>query len=410
MVQVDLSNRKILLGVTGGIAAYKAAALVRGLRAAGAEVRVVMTAAAKVFIGPLTLQAVSGNPVRWELLDPQAEAGMDHIELARWAELVLVAPASAHCLARLAHGLADDLLTTLCLATGAPLVLAPAMNQGMWAHGATQANVALLQQRGARLLGPAVGEQACGEVGPGRMLEPEQIIAALQGEGAPVPDQVLHGVNALVTAGPTREAMDPVRFLSNRSSGRMGYALAQALTELGAQVCLVSGPVSLAAPPGVERLLVESALDMRDAVMARVATARLFVATAAVADYRPADPAATKIKKGQAEVTLRLVRNPDILAEVAGLPDPPFTVGFAAETERVEEYASAKMLAKRLDMIAANQVGGSQGGFERMDNAVTLLWPGGRESFPLLPKLALARRLAAHIAVQYHAKNSVKDS
>ena len=405
-----MSNRKILLGVTGGIAAYKAAALVRGLRAAGAEVRVVMTAAAKVFIGPLTLQAVSGNPVRWELLDPQAEAGMDHIELARWAELVLVAPASAHCLARLAHGLADDLLTTLCLATGAPLVLAPAMNQGMWAHGATQANVALLQQRGARLLGPAVGEQACGEVGPGRMLEPEQIIAALQGEGAPVPDQVLHGVNALVTAGPTREAMDPVRFLSNRSSGRMGYALAQALTELGAQVCLVSGPVSLAAPPGVERLLVESALDMRDAVMARVATARLFVATAAVADYRPADPAATKIKKGQAEVTLRLVRNPDILAEVAGLPDPPFTVGFAAETERVEEYASAKMLAKRLDMIAANQVGGSQGGFERMDNAVTLLWPGGRESFPLLPKLALARRLAAHIAVQYHAKNSVKDS
>lgn len=410
MVQVDLSNRKILLGVTGGIAAYKAAALVRGLRAAGAEVRVVMTAAAKSFIGPLTLQAVSGNPVRWELLDPQAEAGMDHIELARWAELVLVAPASAHCLARLAHGLADDLLTTLCLATGAPLVLAPAMNQGMWAHGATQANVALLQQRGARLLGPAVGEQACGEVGPGRMLEPEQIIAALQGEGAPVPDQVLHGVNALVTAGPTREAMDPVRFLSNRSSGRMGYALAQALTELGAQVCLVSGPVSLAAPPGVERLLVESALDMRDAVMARVATARLFVATAAVADYRPADPAPAKIKKGQAEVTLRLVRNPDILAEVAGLPDPPFTVGFAAETERVEEYASAKMLAKRLDMIAANQVGGSQGGFERMDNAVTLLWPGGRESFPLLPKLALARRLAAHIAVQYHAKNSVKDS
>ena len=410
MVQVDLSNRKILLGVTGGIAAYKAAALVRGLRAAGAEVRVVMTAAAKSFIGPLTLQAVSGNPVRWELLDPQAEAGMDHIELARWAELVLVAPASAHCLARLAHGLADDLLTTLCLATGAPLVLAPAMNQGMWAHGATQANVALLQQRGARLLGPAVGEQACGEVGPGRMLEPEQIIAALQGEGAPVPDQVLHGVNALVTAGPTREAMDPVRFLSNRSSGRMGYALSQALTELGAEVCLVSGPVSLAAPPGVERLLVESALDMRHAVMARVATARLFVATAAVADYRPADPAATKIKKGQAEVTLRLVRNPDILAEVAGLPDPPFTVGFAAETERVEEYASAKMLAKRLDMIAANQVGGSQGGFERMDNAVTLLWPGGRESFPLLPKLALARRLAAHIAVQYHAKNSVKDS
>jgi len=410
VVQVDLSNRKILLGVTGGIAAYKAAALVRGLRAAGAEVRVVMTAAAKSFIGPLTLQAVSGNPVRWELLDPQAEAGMDHIELARWAELVLVAPASAHCLARLAHGLADDLLTTLCLATGAPLVLAPAMNQGMWAHGATQANVALLQQRGARLLGPAVGEQACGEVGPGRMLEPEQIIAALQGEGAPVPDQVLHGVNALVTAGPTREAMDPVRFLSNRSSGRMGYALAQALTELGAQVCLVSGPVSLAAPPGVERLLVESALDMRDAVMARVATARLFVATAAVADYRPADPAPAKIKKGQAEVTLRLVRNPDILAEVAGLPDPPFTVGFAAETERVEEYASAKMLAKRLDMIAANQVGGSQGGFERMDNAVTLLWPGGRESFPLLPKLALARRLAAHIAVQYHAKNSVKDS
>jgi phosphopantothenoylcysteine decarboxylase/phosphopantothenate--cysteine ligase len=334
---VNLKGRKILLGVTGGIAAYKSAQLVRRLRETGAEVRVVMTPAARAFVSPLTFQALSGNPVRWKLLDPQAEAGMGHIELARWADLVLVAPASADFMARAAQGLADDLLTTLCLASAAPLVLAPAMNQQMWRHAATQANAALLQARGVVLLGPAAGEQACGDVGPGRMLEPEAILAALPvAEGATGP---LAGVPLLITAGPTREPLDPVRFLSNRSSGRMGYALAEALARLGARVCLISGPVALDAPPGVERVLVETALEMQAAVLERVGEARIFVAAAAVADYRPVESAPAKIKKGQAELGLRLVRNPDILAQVAALPDAPFTLGFAAETERVEEYA-----------------------------------------------------------------------
>ena len=398
-----MAYRQVLLGVSGGIAAYKAAELTRRLRAAGAEVRVVMTRAAQAFVAPLTFQALSGNPVRLDLLDPAAEAGMDHIELARWADLVLVAPASADLMARLAAGMADDLLTTLSLATAAPLVLAPAMNQHMWRHPATQANARLLVERGVRLLGPASGEQACGEIGPGRMLEPAAIVQALM-------PTLLAGRQVLITAGPTREAIDPVRYVGNRSSGRMGYALAQALVGRGARVLLVSGPTALPAPAGVELVRVESALEMHQAVMSRIAGQDLFVATAAVADYRVADPAPAKIKKGQAELTLRLVRNPDILADVAALREGPFTVGFAAETERVEEQALGKLQAKGLDMIAANRVGGTHGGFEREDNALTVIYRDGRvDQLPLMPKVRLAEALTDLIEEAYAARSATQD-
>ncbi len=396
-----LSGRRILVGVTGGIAAYKSAQLVRLLGGAGAEVRVVMTEAAQAFITPLTLQAVSGAAVRTQLLDPQAEAGMDHIELARWAERVLVVPASANFLARIAHGLADDLLTTLCLATAAPLWVAPAMNQQMWHHPATQDNLALLLRRGVRVLGPAEGEQACGEVGPGRMLEPEAILAAI-GEGFRA--GALEGVRVLLTAGPTREPIDPVRFVGNRSSGRMGYALGEALQARGAEVTLVSGPTGLSPPPGVVRVAVESALEMEAAVMARARDCDLFVAAAAVADYRPEQVAGTKIKKGAETLTLHLVRNPDILAQVAALPGGPFTLGFAAETDHLEAHALAKLTSKGLDMIAANQVGAAVGGFERDDNALLVLWPGGRRLLPLASKREIAGQLADLVAERYHAQ------
>ena len=413
-----MAYRQVLLGVSGGIAAYKAAELTRRLRAAGVEVRVVMTRAAQAFVAPLTFQALSGNPVRLDLLDPAAEAGMGHIELARWADLVLVAPASADLMARLAAGMADDLLTTLSLATVAPLVLAPAMNQQMWRHPATQANARRLEERGVRLLGPASGEQACGEVGPGRMLEPAAIVEALMATMPPAPARIrepavspLAGRQVLVTAGPTREAIDPVRYIGNRSSGRMGYALAQALLGRGARVLLVSGPTALPAPAGVELVRVESALEMHEAVMGRIVGQDLFVATAAVADYRVADPAPTKIKKGQAELTLRLVRNPDILAAVAALPGGPFTVGFAAETERVEEQALDKLKAKGLDMIAANRVGGPQGGFEREDNALTVIRRDGRvDQLALMPKALLAEALTDLIEEAYAARPATQDS
>ncbi len=404
----SLDGEKILLGVTGGIAAYKAAVLVRRLRDAGVQVRVVMTDAARAFIAPLTLQALSGNPVRWGLLDPDAEAGMDHIELARWADRVLVAPASADFMARLAHGLANDLLSTLCLATAAPILLAPAMNRGMWSNPATQANAEILRGRGVRFLGPGEGEQACGETGPGRMLEPEAIVVAI-GERLERSGP-LQGLTVLLTAGPTREPLDPVRYLSNRSSGRMGYALAEALMGLGARVCLVSGPVDLPMPPGAERVLVESALEMEREVMVQVGASHIFVACAAVADYRAAAPAGEKIKKDQDVLTLRLVKNPDILAQVAALPGGPFTLGFAAETRQVEEYAAQKLRNKGLDMIAANRVGGPQGGFESTENALTLLWSGGRKELPMMPKRDLARYLAEMIAERYHEKNTTKNT
>ncbi|HYN77910.1 MAG TPA: bifunctional phosphopantothenoylcysteine decarboxylase/phosphopantothenate synthase [Lamprocystis sp. (in: g-proteobacteria)] len=420
---VTTPGGRIVLGVSGGIAAYKAADLVRRLRERGGEVRVVMTAAATAFVSPLTFQALSGHPVQTSLLDPAAEAGMGHIELARWAERILMAPATADLMARLAAGLADDLPTTLALASQAPLYLAPAMNQQMWQHPATQDNLARLRRRGVRILGPAQGSQACGDQGPGRMLEPLQIAEALLAQwppqaiidettagdtdrlavGAPLESGPLAGVRAMVTAGPTREPLDPVRYLGNRSSGRMGYALADALAGLGATVCLVSGPTALPAPAGIERIAVETALDMHAAVMDRVSAVDLFVAAAAVADYRPATPVAQKIKKHDDELTVRLVRNPDILAEVAARPCPPFTVGFAAETIDVEFHARAKLRAKGIAMIAANLVGGERGGFEREENAVVCLWPDGRRAFPMMPKTRLAAELAQLIAERYRA-------
>jgi len=325
---------------------------------------------------------------------------MDHIELARWADLVLVAPASADLMARLAAGFGDDLLTTLVLATDAPLVLAPAMNQGMWRHPATQANVARLRERGVRLIGPAEGEQACGETGPGRMVEPRDIVRDLM-----IPDGGdWVGRRVMVTAGPTREAIDPVRYIGNRSSGRMGYAIARTMAERGAAVTLVSGPSALLAPPSVEFVGVESALEMESAVMARAISCDIFVAAAAVADYRMAEPAPSKIKKQRDALTLHLIRNPDILAQVAALPDGPFTVGFAAETERVEEYARGKLAAKGLDMIAANRVAGKTGGFNREENSLVVLWRDGRKALPLMSKARLAEDLVTLIEERYVAR------
>lgn len=389
-----LEQFKLLLGVSGGIAAYKAADLVRRVRDAGADVRVAMTANAERFVGTATFQALSGNPVRTSLWDSAAEAAMGHIELARWADGVLIAPASADLIARLAHGRADDLLATVCLATTAPVAVAPAMNHVMWAHPATQANVAQLAARGVRILGPASGDQACGEVGPGRLLEPEQLRDALVALRAP---RVLDGVAVLVDAGPTLEDIDPVRFIGNRSSGRMGFAVAAAAAAAGADVTLVAGPVALPTPPGVARIDVRSAREMRDAVLARAATADVFIAAAAVADYRPASALSQKFKKGGAPLKLELVENPDIVAEVAALAPRPFVVGFAAETDALEANARAKLERKRLDLVAANSVADGAG-FDRDDNALVLLWPGGREVLPRAGKAELARALVERVA------------
>lgn len=406
--RTPLQGQRIVLGVTGGIAAYKAAELVRLLTGAGASVRVVMTAAACHFLAPLTFEALSGHPVALELMDRQRESAMSHIALARWAERVIVAPATAHFMARLAAGLADDLLTTLCLACEAPIVLAPAMNRVMWRNPATRANAALLESRGIALWGPAAGVLACGEEGEGRMLAPQILVDRLAGPSLPEPVRTLTGLSALVTAGPTREALDPVRFLSNRSSGRMGYAVAAALAEQGAMVRLVSGPTALDPPPEVERTVVEDALQMHRAVFERIGGCALFVACAAVADYRPAEVASHKLKK-EAEIReLRLVRNPDILAEVAALPAAvrPFCVGFAAETCDIERHARDKLKRKGLDIIAANPVGGPEGGFERDTNRLSVYWPDGQTELPLLPKPELARRLVRLIVERYRASHS----
>jgi phosphopantothenoylcysteine decarboxylase/phosphopantothenate--cysteine ligase len=394
----NLYTRRILLGITGGIAAYKAAELVRGLRKAGAEVRVVMTEAATQFVTPMTLQALSGNPVRTALFDPEHEAAMGHIELARWAELVVVAPASADFLARLTAGMANDLLSTLCLASGAPIAVAPAMNRQMWQAAATQQNVRQLRERGTQLWGPAEGEQACGESGPGRMLEPAELLQACQRHFA---DGPLNGVRVTITAGPTREALDPVRFISNHSSGKMGFAIAAAAVGMGAQVRLVAGPVALATPAGVERIDVESAAQMLEAVLAN--PGEIFIACAAVADYRPESVANEKLKKHTERQTLTLQRNPDILATVSALDNAPFTVGFAAETENLLENARSKLQQKRLDMIAANWVGGRAegGGFNSDENALELIWSGGERSLPRSDKSELARRLLAAVAERF---------
>jgi phosphopantothenoylcysteine decarboxylase / phosphopantothenate---cysteine ligase len=398
----NLAQKRILLGVTGGIAAYKACELTRRLREAGVEVRVVMTRAATEFVTPLTFQALSGHPVRTALFDPEAEAGMDHIALARWADAILVAPATADFLARLAHGRADDLLSTLCLASEAPLCVAPAMNRVMWAHAATAANVALLEARGVRLLGPGEGSQACGDTGEGRMLEVPELVVGLESVFAP---GTLTGLHVLVTAGPTREPLDPVRYLSNRSSGKMGYAVARAAREAGARVSLVTGPTALAVPDGVDCVRVETATEMLEAVMVRVAQAQVFVAAAAVADYRASAVQDHKIKKSAAQLNLRLERNPDILAAVAALPDGPFTVGFAAETRDLERHARAKLMKKGLDLIAANDVSGGQG-FDVDENALTVLWPGGGTTLPLQSKEQLARQLVRLIAERVREADS----
>ncbi|MFQ5488264.1 MAG: bifunctional phosphopantothenoylcysteine decarboxylase/phosphopantothenate--cysteine ligase CoaBC [Gammaproteobacteria bacterium] len=402
-----LTNKRILLGVTGSIAAYKSAELVRQLRAAGATVQVVMSRGGTEFITPLTLQALSGRPVCLHHLDAASEAAMGHIELARWADAILVAPASADFLARLAQGRADDLLATVCLASRVPLTVAPAMNRQMWAQPATRANLETLRGRGVQVFGPASGEQACGETGEGRMLEPTELAARL---GGLFESGALQGLRVLINAGPTREPIDPVRYLSNRSSGKMGYALAHAALEAGAAVTLVSGPVALAPPPRVSFVGVETAAEMHEAVLAACGHAQLFIAAAAVADYRSREAAAQKIKKSVATLTLALERTPDILAEVAARPEGLFTVGFAAETTDVEHYARAKLQGKALDMVVANQVGAAHGGFERDDNAVAVYWRGGEQAFPLMSKDKLARALIPLIAERYHAKDSVEDS
>lgn len=387
---------RILLGVTGGIAAYKSPDLVRRLTERGAEVQVVMTDAARRFVSPMTFQAVSGRPVRTDLWDEGAEAAMGHIELARWAELVLVAPASADFIARLVGGRADDLLATLCLATAAPIVLAPAMNRLMWANKATRANVAILESRGVRLLGPAEGNQACGEVGPGRMWEPSVLASTLL--EPPANAGLLAGLSVLITAGPTRERLDPVRYLTNRSSGKMGFAVAAAAREAGAHVTLVTGPVQLPTPPGVTRIDVESARDMYAAVHRHVAEADVFIAAAAVADFQPVKVAKQKIKKqGDAAITLDLEPAPDIIKSVAEMSKRPLVVGFAAETNDVEENARSKLKRKKLDMIAANKVGDGIA-FDCEDNALTVIWPGGKMEVARAPKLEVARELIALIA------------
>ncbi|MEW5973858.1 MAG: bifunctional phosphopantothenoylcysteine decarboxylase/phosphopantothenate--cysteine ligase CoaBC [Pseudomonadota bacterium] len=387
---MNLTGKHILLGLSGGIAAYKACDLVRRLRDAGAEVRVVMTEGATHFVTPLTLQALSGHPVRTSLWDEAAEAAMGHIELARWADVILIAPASADVLARLAAGMADDLLTTLCLASEAPLFLAPAMNRVMWAHPATRANAQTLAARGVMFFGPASGGQACGETGEGRMLEPVELVARLVEHLAP-PRHGLAGKRVVITAGPTREALDPVRFISNRSSGRMGYALAEAAREAGAEVVLISGPTALPTPKGVARIDVETALQMHETVMAQM-PCDIFIGTAAVADYRPLEAAPGKIKKSAEQLTITLVKNPDIVSEVAALPERPFVVGFAAETDRVLEHARDKLVRKRLDLIAANRVGPGLA-FDQPDNALTLLWAEGQVELPQADKRLLARQI-----------------
>jgi phosphopantothenoylcysteine decarboxylase/phosphopantothenate--cysteine ligase len=390
---VELTGQRVLLGVCGGIAAYKAADLVRRLRQADAQVRVVMTANASRFVGAATFQALSGQPVRSSLWDAQAEAAMGHIELARWASVIVIAPASAATLARLAHGLADDLLATLVLASEAPLVLAPAMNRVMWAHPATQANIEVLRSRGARVLGPASGEQACGEVGDGRMLEPADIVAAL----APALPKTLAGRRVVVSAGPTYEDLDPVRFLGNRSSGRMGFAVAAAAAAMGADTVLVAGPVHLDTPAGVRRIDVRSAAQMHAAVMAQADDADVYVGAAAVADYTPRQVEAGKIKKEAASFELALERTADILADLGARARRPFLVGFAAQTDEVEAYARAKLERKRLDLIAGNRVGPGLG-FDSVDNALLLLGADFRQDLGRADKATLARRLLEVVA------------
>ena len=390
----------MLLGVTGGIAAYKAADLTRRLEEVGADVQVVMSEGAKQFIAPLTFQALSGRPVRDSLWDEAAEAAMGHIELARWPDLILVAPASADFLARLTHGAAPDLLSTLCLASDKPIFVAPAMNRLMWANAATQANVATLQQRGIQLIGPEAGDQACGEIGAGRMSEPLQIREQLERSLAPGP---LAGVRVAINAGPTREPIDPVRVLSNRSSGKMGFALAQALATLGARVQLIAGPVALATPPGVQRSDVETAAQMLEASLAAAAEADIFVGCAAIADYRPRQLEERKIKKQAQELVLELERTTDVISAVRTAQPQLYIAGFAAETHDLAHYAQEKLQRKKLDLVAANQVGAGRV-FDQDENALEVYWADGHERLAQASKADIARALAQIIARQFAAR------
>jgi len=402
----ELTNKQIVIGISGGIAAYKTAEVVRALIKKGASVRVCMTKAACEFITPLTLQALTGNPVHTDLLDPQAEAAMGHIELARWADLIMIAPATADLMARLAHGHANDLLSTICLATEAPIHLAPAMNRVMWINPATQQNVSQLEQNGFRLHGPATGEQACGETGAGRMLEAQQLADIIEQEFSKQntgKTQILSGKKVLITAGPTREAIDPVRFISNRSSGKMGYAIAAAAQKLGAEVTLISGPVALGSPAGVKRQLVESANEMHTLAFALADNADIFIATAAVSDYAPSKIATQKIKKSEDSISIDLHYNPDILSEIShNFPDL-FSVGFAAETEKLLEHAQDKLKRKKLDMIVANPVGKDKG-FDKDTNQFEIIWEGGHISLPEKDKKTLAIELMDIIVELFQTK------
>ena len=403
---MGLAGKKILLGVSGGIAAYKAPELVRRLRDRGAEVRVMMTEGAKAFITPLSLQAVSGYPVFDDLLDPAAEAAMGHIELAKWADLIVLAPATADLIARVTAGMANDLVTTACLATAAPIAVVPAMNQQMYRAAVTQQNLQTLHARGLLIWGPDSGSQACGDVGPGRMLDPLQIVDHAVQWASPVND--LQHINIMITAGPTREALDPVRYLTNKSSGKMGFSIATAAAKRGANVTLVAGPVNLATPTEVKRIDVTTALEMQSAVMGKIGQQHIFIASAAVADYRAAEIAAEKIKKqgDDDNVTLQLIKNPDIVAGVAALQEGrPFVVGFAAETQNVEEYARQKRVRKNLDLICANDVAKAGQGFDSDTNALHLFWQEGEKHLPLSDKSLLGQQLLDEIVSRYDEKN-----
>ncbi|AKE93979.1 bifunctional phosphopantothenoylcysteine decarboxylase/phosphopantothenate--cysteine ligase CoaBC [Cronobacter sakazakii] len=401
---MGLAGKKIVLGVSGGIAAYKTPELVRRLRERGAEVRVAMTEAAKAFITPLSLQAVSGYPVSDSLLDPAAEAAMGHIELGKWADLVILAPATADLIARVAAGMANDLVTTICLATPSPVAVVPAMNQQMYRNIATQQNIERLASRGLRIWGPDSGSQACGDVGPGRMLDPLEIVELAVKHFAPVND--LQHLNIMITAGPTRERLDPVRYITNDSSGKMGFAIAAAASARGARVTLVAGPVALPTPPGVERIDVESALEMEAAVQQRAQQQQIFIGCAAVADYRAETISSEKIKKQGDELTLKMVKNPDIVAGVAALSqNRPYVVGFAAETNNVEEYARQKRQRKNLDLICANDVSQAGHGFNSDTNALHLFWQEGDKVLPLERKALLGQRLLDEIVTRYDEKN-----
>ena len=407
---MSIANKNILLGVTGGIAAYKAPDLVRKLTALGANVRVVVTDSAAEFVSTLSLQAVSGNPVHQHLLDPAAEAAMGHIELAKWADVLLIAPATANTIAKLAHGMADDLLTTLYLATTATLFVAPAMNQQMWKASATQRNIATLQEDGVTFIGPASGEQACGDVGSGRMVEPVDIANALNDNEDKSSELALAlknlaGKQITITAGPTREPLDPVRYISNHSSGKMGFAIAQAATQAGANVTLVAGPVTLSTPTLCNRIDVTTADEMLKACEELVPSTDIFISTAAVADYKACSVADNKIKKTGDELTLTFVKNPDILATVSNRQDRPFCVGFAAESQNVEDYARAKLAKKKLDMIAANDITAQGLGFNSDKNALHVIWQDGDKRLPATSKSELAEQLLALIAERFVLNN-----